>query len=175
MKSEEELNEKWEKDYKDIIPYELFCQAKENTVKICEKAKGIKLDRSFKLPQVPDCDEKLKEETQKGYLKRKLPKNQKYLDRIKEEYSLICRKGFSSYFLIQKMMVDEARRISPKLLGFGDGSEAVGPGRGSVGGSLISYCLGITDVDPIYEGLLFSRFLSESRGGRKIKLRFNEL
>ena len=75
-------------------------------------------------------------------LSRNLPKTREYLDRVKEEYSLIIRKGFTSYFLIQKMMTDEARRVCRDLLGFGDGSQAVGPGRGSCCGSLICYCLG---------------------------------
>lgn len=130
LKSEEEINEKWLKDYRDIIPYELFCQAKENTVKICQQAKGVQLDRSLKLPVLPDADEILKEEVMKGFQRRGLPKSREYLDRIKEEYSLITRKGFSSYFLIQKMMTDEARRVCTELLGWGDGSQAVGPGRG---------------------------------------------
>ena len=42
-------------------------------------------------------------------------------------------------------------------------------------GSLICYCLGITDVDPIKEDLLFSRFLSESRGGRSMVLEFKDI
>jgi DNA polymerase III alpha subunit len=83
--------------------------------------------------------------------------------------------GFSSYFLIQKQMVDEARRVAPEILGYGDGSEAVGPGRGSAVGALSCYCLGITDVDPIKHDLLFSRFLSESRGNKKMKLRFTNI
>ncbi len=175
MKSEEELNEKWVKDYMDVIPYELFCEAKANTVRICEKAKGVKLDRSLKLPVLPDADEKLRDEIMKGFARRKLPKTREYLDRIKEEYSLIWRKGFSSYFLLQKMMTDEARRVCPELLGWGDGTEAVGPGRGSAVGALSCYCLSITDVDPVYEGLLFSRFMSESRGGRSIVLDFKNI
>lgn len=175
MKSEEELNEKWFKDYQDVIPYELFCQAKENTVKICEKAKGVQLDRSMKLPVLPNADEILKEEIMKGFTLRNLPKTREYLDRIKEEYSLITRKGFSSYFLIQKMMTDEARKIAPQILGWGDGSQAVGPGRGSAVGALCCYCLFITNVDPVYEGLLFSRFLSEARGGRSIVLEFKNI
>lgn len=175
MKSEEELNAKWEKDYKDVIPYELFCEAKRNTVKICERAKGVQLDRSLKLPALPDADDRLKEEVLKGFQRRGLPKTREYLDRIKEEYSLITRKGFSSYFLIQQMMTDEARRVCPEILGWGDGSEAVGPGRGSAVGALTCYCLGITDVDPIYEGLLFSRFMSEARGGRSIVLDFKNI
>jgi hypothetical protein len=72
-------------------------------------------------------------------------------------------------------MTDEARKICPVLLGWGDGSEAVGPGRGSAVGSLVCYCLGITDVDPIKHGLLFKRFLSEARGGRSMKLRFKNI
>lgn len=175
MKSEEEINDKWKRDYSDVVPYELFCEAKRNTVCICNKAKGVKLDRSLKLPVLPDADEKLKEEVMKGFIRRGLPKNRKYLDRIKEEVGLITRKGFSSYFLLQKMMTDEARRISPKLLGWGDGTEAVGPGRGSAVGALTCYCLGVTDVDPVFEGLLFSRFMSEARGGRSIVLEFRNM
>jgi DNA polymerase-3 subunit alpha len=175
MKSEEELNAKWLSDYADTIPYEIFCEAKRTTVDICRKAKGVQLDRSLKLPVIPDGDDKLKEEIMIGFQSRGLPKNREYLDRIKEEYSLITRKGFTSYFLIQKMMTDEARRVCRDILGFGDGSQAVGPGRGSCCGSLICYCLGITSVDPVREGLLFSRFMSEARGGRSLKLEFSNI
>ena len=173
MKSEEELNFNWKKDYAEDIPYELFEQAKINTTKIAEKAKGVELDRSIKLPYMEDAELKLLEAIEEGFLKRNLPKNKTYLGRVKEEYSLICDKGFASYFLIQKIMTDEARRICPTLLGYGDGSEAVGPGRGSAVGALTCYCLGITDVDPIKHDLLFSRFLSPSRGGKQMKLRFS--
>lgn len=173
MKSEEEINEKWLKDYSDAIDYELFKQAKMNTVKICERAKGVKLDRTIKLPEIQDANEQLKESIMHGFIKRRLPKNREYLERIKEEYELICRKEFSSYFLIQKMMTDEARRKCAELLGYGDGSAAVGPGRGSAVGALTCYCLGITDVDPIRHELLFSRFLSPARGGKLRKFRFS--
>jgi DNA polymerase-3 subunit alpha len=175
MKSEEELNEKWEKDYTEAIPYELFCQAKQNTVEICNKAKGVQLDRSLKLPEIPHADERLKEEIQKGAIWRGIPKTKEYIGRLKEEYSLITRKGFSSYFLIQKMMTDEARRVCAEIIGFGDGSQAVGPGRGSAVGALTCYVLGITSVDPVYEGLLFSRFMSEARGGRSLVLEFQNM
>jgi DNA polymerase-3 subunit alpha len=175
MKSEEEINEKWEADYSDAIPFDLFTEAKKNTVRICEKAKGVELDRTIKLPEIPDADDAFKEAIKDGFQRRMLPKSRRYLNRIKEEYELICRKGFSSYFLIQKQMIDEARRVSPRILGWGDGSEAVGPGRGSVCSSLAAYCLGLHDIDPIKHDLLFSRFLSESRGGRSIRLKFKNL
>jgi DNA polymerase-3 subunit alpha len=171
MKSEEEINAKWEAYYQDIIPYEYFKEAKRNSVKICEKAKGVELDRSLKLPQLDHADGQFKESIMRGFQERALPTNKVYLNRVKEEYELICRKGFSSYFLIQKEMIDEARRAAPEILGWDDSGNAVGPGRGSIGGSLTAYCLGIHDVDPIRHDLLFERFLSESRGGRTIKVR----
>lgn len=169
MKSEEELNEKWLNDYSDVVPYEIFCEAKKTTVEICKKAKGVQLDRSLKLPSFPDADERLKLLVLKGYRYRQLPDTKVYKNRIVEELGLISRKGFSTYFLIQKMMTDEARKWCKEFIG-GDGTQAVGPGRGSCCGSLICYCLGITDVDPVKEDLLFSRFMSEARGGRSIKL-----
>jgi DNA polymerase-3 subunit alpha len=172
MKSEEELNSKWESDYSNIIDYEVFKQAKSNTVKICNMAKGVELDRNIKLPKIPDENSKLLDYIQEGVKNRKIPNNKKYMYRIKEEYELISNKGLSSYFLIQKSMTDEAKRICPILLGYGDGSEAVGPGRGSVCGSLIAYIIGITDIDPIKHDLMFSRFLSPVRGGKTVKLKF---
>lgn len=174
MKTEEELNEMWLEKYSDTIPLEIFEEAKLNTVRICERAKGIKLDRKNKLPVLDDADEKLKEAIFAGFNRRNLPKTRKYLDRIKEEYQIICRKGFASYFLIQKMMTDEARRYCKEEMGW-CGWEAKGPARGSSGGALTSYCLGITDIDPIEEGLLFSRFLSEARGGKQMQLRFKNI
>lgn len=172
MKSEEELNEKWLSDYSDVIDYEVFKMAKLNTVEICEQAKGVSLDRSVKLPKYQNDDEVLKEAVIKGFAERKLPKTKEYLDRIQEEFSLIKQKEFCSYFLIQKKMTDEARRYCKTYMNSSFGTEAVGPGRGSAAGSLIAYCLGITDVNPIRHDLLFSRFLSPARGGKQMKLRF---
>lgn len=178
MKSEDELNEKYYKidkdgtSYSHVIPYDLFKEAKKNTVAICHKAKGVEIDRSVKLPQFPDANLRLREAVVRGFKWRGLTGRRQYEKRLKEEYELICRKGFASYFLIQQQITDEARRICPQLLGWGKGDEAVGPGRGSAVGSLVCYVLGITDVDPIKHDLLFSRFLSENRGGRNMKVRF---
>lgn len=173
-KSERELNEKYLACYKDIIDLDIFEEAKRTTVEICQKAKGIQLDRTIKFPKFDDADDRLMEAVIEGFKKRKLPQNKQYSSRIREEFELIKSKGFASYFIIQKMMTDEARRISPILLGWGDGSEALGPGRGSVVGSLLAYLLGITEVDPLKHDLLFSRFLSPARGGRSMKLRFTQ-
>jgi DNA polymerase-3 subunit alpha len=174
MKSEKEMNDKWLSMYSDVIPLELFEQAKANTIKICEKASNVEINREAKLPQLPNEKEKFLEQIEAGLKWRGLYTKKKYRDRLVEEASLILRKGFASYFLIQKMFTDEARRVCPKYLGWGTGHEAVGPGRGSGVGSLCNYVLGITDVDPIKHGLLFSRFLSESRGGKIIRTRFSK-
>jgi len=172
MKTEDEINKKWEEKYSDVIDYELFKEAKRNTVRICEKAKGVQLDRSLKLPVIDCANDKLRQYVMEGFKKRGLPTNQLYLDRIREELGLICSKEFASYFLIEKMMTDEARRYCAEKYGT-DGTEAVGPGRGSGVGALTNYLLGITDVNPILHDLLFSRFMSPARGGKSIRLRFS--
>ena len=135
LKSEDELNFMWEFNFHDTIDYELFKQAKANTVKLAEFAKGVQIDREIKLPKIPDADAVLWDEIKKGFVQRLCPQTSEYSKRIREEYDLITEKGFASYFLIQKMMVDEARRKGPIVLGFGDGTDAVGPGRGCLDAS----------------------------------------
>ncbi len=73
--------------------------------------------------------------------------------RLEYELSVIRRMGFAGYFLIVRDIVVKARELGIP----------VGPGRGSAGGSLVLYCLGVTDIDPIRYGLLFERFLSPER------------
>jgi DNA polymerase-3 subunit alpha len=75
--------------------------------------------------------------------------------RLERELSVICGKGLASYFLIVHDLVRYARQSGIP----------VGPGRGSAGGSLVAYLLGITRVDPLAHGLYFERFLSEDRPG----------
>jgi DNA polymerase-3 subunit alpha len=75
------------------------------------------------------------------------------VERLRDELSIISRMGFSGYFLIVWDFIQHAR---------GRGI-AVGPGRGSSAGSLVAYCLGITNVDPIRYGLIFERFLNPER------------
>jgi DNA polymerase-3 subunit alpha len=174
MKSEEELNSFWLEKYSDVIPLDIFEEAKMTTVKIC-KSSNVSIDRSIKFPEFPDAGERLKNLIIESCKKRNInfgSMGKQYLNRVREELDLITRKGFASYIIVQKMMADEARRVCPELLGWGTGREAIGPGRGSCGGSLILYLLGVTDVDPVKHGLLFSRFLSEARGGKQLKLRF---
>ncbi|MDH5405008.1 MAG: DNA polymerase III subunit alpha [Candidatus Aminicenantes bacterium] len=94
--------------------------------------------------------ERLKELDAKGRLKVPLSEYKKRLD---EEILMVKQTGFSSYFLIVWDFIDYARREGIP----------VGPGRGSGAGSLVAYCMNITDIDPLQYGLLFERFLNPER------------
>jgi DNA polymerase-3 subunit alpha len=76
-----------------------------------------------------------------------------YRQRLEQELSVICRMGFSGYFLIVSDFIRWAKQ----------NDIPVGPGRGSGAGSLVAYALGITDLDPIQHDLLFERFLNPER------------
>ena len=76
-----------------------------------------------------------------------------YRDRLKYENEIIIRMGFAGYFLIVADFVNWAK----------EQSIPVGPGRGSGAGSLVAWCLGITDLDPLEYELLFERFLNPER------------
>lgn len=77
----------------------------------------------------------------------------KYKERFDYEMAMIEQMGFESYFIIVWDFIDYARR----------NNIYVGPGRGSAAGSLLAYCMGITDMDPIRFNLLFERFLNPER------------
>lgn len=95
--------------------------------------------------------------TRIGYKKRfygtPMYRSQEYIDRIKYELSIVHQMKFEGYFLIVQDFIEWAKNRGI----------AVGPGRGSAVGSLVSFCLGITDLDPIPYGLLFERFLNPER------------
>ena len=83
-----------------------------------------------------------------------LENNKEYAERLKYEVDIIDGRGFSKYFLTMKAISDMA--VEKQL---------VGPGRGSAAGSLVSYVLNITQVDPIKYGLQFERFLTKGGSG----------
>jgi DNA polymerase-3 subunit alpha len=85
--------------------------------------------------------------------KRKKHEPQEYLDRLEHEIEVIKNTGFAGYFLVVWDFIKFAR----------ESGIPVGPGRGSAAGSLVSYALGITDVDPLDYDLLFERFLNAER------------
>jgi DNA polymerase-3 subunit alpha len=94
--------------------------------------------------------ESLRELDRQGRLKKKLTEYEQSLSR---EISIIHQMNFSGYFLIVWDFIRYAK----------DHNIPVGPGRGSAAGSLVSYALGITDIDPLQHELLFERFLNPER------------
>jgi DNA polymerase III alpha subunit len=145
--------EKMAEDFKDLP------QALENTRKIADACNfefelgKIKLPK-FEVPSGQSPDDYLEELCYQGLSKKFGEKpNQEIIDRLKYELSVIKQTGFASYFLIVQDFVNWAK--SNRII--------VGPGRGSVGGSLVAFLLNITSVDPIKYNLLFERFLNPDR------------
>lgn len=104
--------------------------------------------------EIKDSYEYLVSLSKKG-LKKRLQNNcsEEYISRLKYELNVIQKMGFEDYFLIVYDYVLYAKK----------NNILVGPGRGSAAGSLVSYSLGITDVDPLKYHLLFERFLNPER------------
>jgi len=139
--------------------FEHVPEAIENTQKIAQACNfELRLGKTklpcFEVPSNKTPDEYLEELCKKGLKKRfKDNINKEITDRLNHEISVIKQTGFASYFLIVQDFVNWAKeqRI------------VVGPGRGSAPGSLVSYLLNITNVDPIKNNLLFERFLNPER------------
>lgn len=132
-----------------------------NSIKIAKKC-NFSFDNTdhvlpeFSTPDKYSIDDFLTMEANEGLLN--LAKNQTidkqvYDKRLIEELEIIKGTGFSGYFLIVADFVKWSR----------EQNIPVGPGRGSGPGSLVAYCLGITDIDPIEHDLIFERFLNPER------------
>ncbi len=107
----------------------------------------------FPVPEGKTEEEYLTERCEEGFQRRYPQATPEHRQRLEYELSVIRQVGFSGYFLIVANFANEARRRGI----------TVGPGRGSAAGSIVSYSLGITDIDPIRHGLLFERFLNPER------------
>ena len=163
-KTIDELDELWENNYKSTIPLEEYKESKINTVKICEKC-NVVIDTNPKFPKIENAENEISERCITAMKKKGLYKNKIYRDRFLKEYEVIFSKNYCSYFMVVTKIIEYVKN---------ELKEQVGPGRGSCGGSLICYLLGITQVDPIKHELFFERFLSKSRGGKFAKLQFEE-
>ena len=109
---------------------------------------------SFVVPEGSTAGQTLAALCVEGLRSLGLQNNTEYAERLKYEVDIIDGRGFSKYFLTMKAISDMA--VDKQL---------VGPGRGSAAGSLVSYVLGITQVDPIRYGLQFERFLTKGGSG----------
>ncbi|MFQ5701635.1 MAG: DNA polymerase III subunit alpha, partial [Acidobacteriota bacterium] len=145
-------------------------EAVENTLAIAERC-DFRLERGgyhlprFKVPAGSDDESFLREIVLEGFEKRmkewkKLEREgrlrvplERYRERLEEELRIITMMKFPSYFLIVWDFIKYSR----------EHGIPVGPGRGSAAGSLVAYCLWITDVDPMRYGLIFERFLNPER------------
>lgn len=133
-------------------------QALHSTIEIASHCNlEIKFDRillpQYQVPQGETMDSYLEKLCLDGIRKRFGQIIPAYKNRLDEELAVIKRMGFSAYFLIVWDFVSFAKKEGIP----------VGPGRGSGAGSLVSYALGITDIDPLKYGLLFERFLNPDR------------
>ncbi|MCK4781923.1 DNA polymerase III subunit alpha [Candidatus Parcubacteria bacterium] len=130
----------------------------ENTQKIADACNfEFKLGETklpyFEVPDKKTSNEYLEELCEQGLEKRKLEKTKELADRLNYELSVIKQTGFASYFLIVQDFVNWSKQ----------NRIVVGPGRGSAAGSLVSYLLNITDINPLKYDLLFERFLNPER------------
>lgn len=154
LKSPEQMHEA----FKDIP------QALENTQNIARMCE-VKIEIGkvhlphYPLPKNKKASKHLEELTRKGLKKRynwnelEERKRSKIQKRLRHELEIIHRTGFDNYFLIVQDFVNWAK----------EKGIVVGPGRGSAAGSIVSYLLNITDVDPIRYKLMFERFLNPER------------
>ena len=148
IKSEEEM--------KALFPYAL--EALENTQKIADRCQ---VEIEFGVTKLPKYDvpdgwtswEYLNKLCHEGLAERYQPASEELATRLDYELSVIKTMGYVDYFLIVWDFIKYAK----------DHGIMVGPGRGSAAGSLVSYCLGITTIDPIRYQLLFERFLNPER------------
>jgi len=148
VKSEEEMRQ--------LFPY--VPEAIDNTHKIAERCNveiefGVTKLPRYDVPEGFDSWTYLNHLCREGFKERYPNGDQALYDRLDYELNTIKNMGYVDYFLIVWDFINFAK----------SNGIAVGPGRGSAAGSIVSYCLRITDIDPIRYQLLFERFLNPER------------
>lgn len=157
FKSYDELIEQFE--IQNSLPMNVVLEAIENTNKIADMCEEIELDLSFKYPILSNDDEKTLIDRTERMLNDKINKgiidgsNPKYKENLKEELRVFKKLNMMSFMLFMSEMIEWCENNNIPTC----------PCRGSVGGSTLAYITGITDVDPIKWGTVFSRFANEDR------------
>ena len=143
-------------------------QAIINIAEVIEKVEAFDLSREVLLPkfEIPDDfssdisnnpkdkeNQFLRHLTLEGAVRRYGDISEEIQERLDFELEVIANTGYPGYFLIVQDLIAAARKMGV----------SVGPGRGSAAGSVVAYCLGITNLDPIKYDLLFERFLNPDR------------
>ena len=149
LKSPEQMRDLW----RDLPA---ACDA---TLEIAERCELELPDNGYLLPNFPVPDG----ETEESWLRREVERgmyrrygespSEEVRRQVDYEVGVIIQMGFPAYFLVVADLVDYAKRHGIR----------VGPGRGSAAGCTVSYCLGITELDPLKYGLIFERFLNPER------------
>lgn len=138
-----------------------FPEAVASTLEVAEKCNlELELGKNH-MPQFPippesgvsTLEDYLDKLSREGFLNRYPNPPEEVKQRLEIELNVIKKMGYSGYFLIVQDFIKAAREMGV----------SVGPGRGSAAGSIVSYALGITNVDPVKYGLLFERFLNPDR------------
>ncbi len=147
---------KSEEEMKKLFSY--ATQAVENTHKIAQRCDveiefGVTKLPKYDVPEGYDSWSYLNKLCTEGFLRHYPDDDGTLKERLAYELDVIHSMGYVDYFLIVWDFIHYAR--SQNIM--------VGPGRGSAAGSIVSYCLGITDIDPIRYNLLFERFLNPER------------
>lgn len=170
MQTTGEAWENWQKLHgSDINQQKIFTEAVENTHRVVDMAKDLKIKNQYQMPnaEVPErilVNSTSKDESLKILLFEKIEEhgrmkwdNQTWVDRLQYELSVVCDNGvqnFAEYFLFEERWMKWAREMSV----------LTGVGRGSAAGCLLTYLLKITHLDPVDEWKLpFERFLSTGR------------
>ena len=148
LRSTEEMEELF-RGYPDAV---------ENSQRIAERCRmeftfGKYHLPEFKLPPGYDAPTYLRKLCDEGFVERYGTDKEHYRAQLEYEMDMIGKMGFTDYFLIVSDFVRYAKSVGIP----------VGPGRGSAAGSMVSYCLHITDVDPMEYSLYFERFLNPER------------
>jgi len=142
--------------------YSLFPQNPElleNSLAVAEECNLVIDFSSFHLPHFPlpqgysDIRDYIRQKVYEGLQRRYKTITAEQKKRVEDELEIIERMGFYGYFAIVADFINYAKRENIP----------VGPGRGSATGSLVSYSLGITEIDPLKYNLLFERFLTSGR------------
>lgn len=134
-------------------------QALDNTNEIVDKINTPQLKRDILLPnfplppEFPDSDAYLRHLTFEGARERYKELTPEIEERLNHELNIIKTMGFAGYFLITSDLINAGKGLGVMI----------GPGRGSAAGSVVAYCTGITNIDPIKYNLLFERFLNPER------------
>ena len=149
--------------FRDHLSEDIIDDAIDNTLEVADKVEPYNIMGEPRIPKYPlpvghTADSYVEELSWLGLMERLKCHTRgeiapDYKQRLEYELKMLQKMGFSTYFLVVWDYIKYAR----------DNNIPVGPGRGSAAGSVVAYALKITNIDPVYHGLLFERFLNPER------------